>query len=237
MERLHVLYTKCTWPQECGTKFEDEEFSQGGQLCSILYEYEDLKATYEGTNPEGEARERRAAEEELLSMPLVPSFPSHLEATVESLHAGNIIACRINSDGTLIATGGADRAIKIVSGDTYKSARTLRTSRAPLPSSPFPLRSGSLHLSRHAVRALSPPLIIRPAMLCFSIPPPPDAHGHARSRRELRAITAHSAPILSLAWCPTDRSLLARPSSPAPPHLPLLTRPSSSAPPRPLLLA
>ena len=77
----------------------------------------------EGSSQDCEARERRTAEEELLSMPLTPSFPSRLETTIESLHAGNIIACRFNCDGTLIASGGADRVIKIICGESYRSVR------------------------------------------------------------------------------------------------------------------
>jgi hypothetical protein len=116
--------------QESGVKFEDEELTQGGQLCSILYEYDDLKAAFEGSSQDCEARERRAAEEELLSMPLTPSFPSRLETSIESLHAGNIIACRINSDGTLIASGGADRAIKVICNETFRYIETIPIAKA-----------------------------------------------------------------------------------------------------------
>ncbi len=146
--------------QESGVKFEDEELTQGGQLCSILYEYDDLKAAFEGSSQDCEARERRAAEEELLSMPLTPSFPSRLETSIESLHAGNIIACRINSDGTLIASGGADRAIKVICNETFRYIETIPIAKA--------------------------------AQMTVE-------------RRELRGITTHTAPILSLAWCPADR--------------------------------
>ena len=141
-------------------------------MCSILYEYEDLKAAFEGSNTTSEARERRAAEEELLSVPLISSFPARLETTVESLHAGNIIACRFNCDGSLIATGGADRVIKIICGESNRSfllsflcpfrsqllilVACHPESCAPLPRMAHPysllpgaLRTGSPHAAAH----------------------------------------------------------------------------------------
>ena len=131
--------------RESGVVFEEDELTSGGQLCSMLYEFEELKASLDVGTSESEARERRIVEEELLSYPTTEPFPSAHETTLESLHAGNIIACRFSRDGSLFATGGTDRTIKISCGASLK---------------------------------------------------------------ELRAITSHAAPILALAWCPTESNLL-----------------------------
>ena len=59
--------------------------------------------------------DRREAEEEILALPEDVPYPCEHVHTIANVHTGNVICCRYNSDGSLIATGSSDRSIRILS--------------------------------------------------------------------------------------------------------------------------
>eukprot|EP00282_Hemiselmis_andersenii_P030509 CAMPEP_0169467070 /NCGR_PEP_ID=MMETSP1042-20121227/22125_1 /TAXON_ID=464988 /ORGANISM="Hemiselmis andersenii, Strain CCMP1180" /LENGTH=366 /DNA_ID=CAMNT_0009580205 /DNA_START=42 /DNA_END=1137 /DNA_ORIENTATION=- len=87
----------------------------------------------EGLAPsEGEMSEKREAEEELLRLEGIDSHPKQETGCVSTLHSGNLIACRFNSDNTLIATGSADRTVKVSDAQTRAEKLTVSSHAAPI---------------------------------------------------------------------------------------------------------
>ncbi|EKX36237.1 hypothetical protein GUITHDRAFT_165807 [Guillardia theta CCMP2712] len=127
--------------------FEAEEAELGGQLCSILYDFVEMKNSLEDRPVDILEEERRAAEEDLLSLPEDVSFPSVFAAELRNVHSANIIAVKISPNGEYIATGSADRSTKIVDFETRKVLRTIVAHESPVLSLAFCPTSPHLLLS------------------------------------------------------------------------------------------
>ena len=132
--------------QESGVKVED--IAAGGQLCSMLYEFAELKAMLEPVSTDPLEAERKAAEADLLAtedrsveIPLVAG------KVYANIHAANIISARFSPDGALIATGSTDRTVKVVDAATGGSVRTVTVHAAPVLSVGFCPADSSLLLS------------------------------------------------------------------------------------------
>ena len=76
--------------------------------------------------------DRREAEEEILALPEDVPYPCEHVHTIANVHTGNVICCRYNSDGSLIATGSSDRSIRIIDVSTCKPVRQLALHTAPV---------------------------------------------------------------------------------------------------------
>ena len=102
------------------------------QLSAIIYEHWEMKQALElgGVKPlDADCRE---AEEQLLELPAELPFPSEHAHTIANVHTGNIIACKFNNDGTLIATGSSDRSVRVLDSATRAPLRQLALHSAPV---------------------------------------------------------------------------------------------------------
>jgi len=145
LQERGYLRTLRTLQEESG--FEAEEAELGGQLCSILYDFVEMKNSLEDRPVDILEEERRAAEEDLLSLPEDVSFPSVFAAELRNVHSANIIAVKISPNGEYIATGSADRSTKIVDFETRKVLRTIVAHESPVLSLAFCPTSPHLLLS------------------------------------------------------------------------------------------
>lgn len=110
----------------------------GGQLLSVLYEHAEMKASLLESAPEDLLQgEKRAAEEELIKLPLEVPVPTEHGHVFSHIHAGNIIACQFNCTGGHFATGSSDTSVKILCVQQKKVLRTINTHGAPVLSVSF----------------------------------------------------------------------------------------------------
>ena len=132
-----------------------EDVAIGGQLAAIMYEHWEMKQVCTHAQP-GDVMvclrcdllvawqaletgapdpldvDRREAEEEILALPEEVPYPCEHVRTIANVHTGNVICCRYNSDGSLIATGSSDRSIRIIDVVTCKPLRQLALHTAPV---------------------------------------------------------------------------------------------------------
>jgi WD40 repeat protein len=160
-----------------------EDIAVGGQLCSMLYELAELKASLDPIEVSGIEEERKAAEAELLSGPESLEFPQAADKVFANIHGANIISARYSPDGATIATGSTDRSVKIVNATDGK-----------------PIRTVAVHGLRLPTRARARE-------------PPPAASAARVQRAAARSVLptwpgAPGAPVLAVAFCPTNPAQL-----------------------------